>query len=49
LEKWAFRNPSIWGNNAGYSLFASKASYNNAETITEIVKHLEGVRDRSPE
>jgi len=49
LEKFADCNPDIWGNAYGDSMFCSNEAYNGAESITDIINFLEGVRDRSPE
>lgn len=49
LDKWATLNPIIWGNEYGESIFSSRIAYNNACSLSEVITHLEGVRDRSPE
>lgn len=49
LASWAHKNPKIWGNDLGNNLFGSRAAYNGADTLQEVVEYLEGVRDRSPD
>lgn len=49
LEIWSNDNPKIWGNCFGGSMFYDKAAYDNAQSIEDVIHHLEGVRDRSPE
>ena len=46
---WARDNPQIWGNQHGYVMFSAPEAYGNATTLAEVVKYLEGVRDRSPD
>ena len=29
LEHWAYKNPKIWGNDRGLSMFSDKRAYNN--------------------
>jgi hypothetical protein len=48
LEIWARDNANIWGNEKGYYMFSSSGAYDYAQTLAEVVAHLKGVRDRSP-
>ena len=49
LETWAGFNSNIWGNECGHNMFCNKSAYNYAYNLAEVLVHLEGVRDRSPE
>lgn len=49
LEAWACNNPEIWGNGRGHDMFYSPTAWNGAETLEQIIIHLAGVHDRSPE
>lgn len=49
LAEWAYLNPEIWGNEHGDMMFYDNKAYDGAKTLTEVIAHLEGVRDRSPE
>lgn len=50
LVNWAMRNPIIWGNRNGGMMFSAEKAYGeNCNTLADIIKHLEGVRDRSPD
>jgi len=46
LEDWARDNPKIWGNSYGSYMFYSDSAYNDAKTLQEVIKHLQGVRNR---
>lgn len=50
LESWAMNNTEIWGNPYGQKMFYDSCAYGEgARSIIDIINHLEGVRDRSPE
>lgn len=50
LEAWAAQNPNIWGNHYGGDMFGWEKAYGfEIGGLTDVVTHLEGVRDRSPE
>lgn len=48
LRAWAKRHPEIWGNQFGTDMFYCSIAYNNAKTISEVIRYLEGVQSRSP-
>lgn len=50
LEIWAHKHPNIWGNSYGFSMFNCEMAYGfDVGGLGDVVAHLEGVRDRSPE
>lgn len=49
LSLWAENNPLIWGSHNGVDMFISGRAWNGAKTITDVIHHLEAVRERLPE
>jgi hypothetical protein len=50
LEHWAARSSTIWGNQSGWAIFCDTRAYGFTHGgLSDVVSHLEGVRDRSPE
>lgn len=49
LTSWADYNRHIWGNRYGTDMFISDRAWNGAKTITDVIHHLEAVRERLPE
>lgn len=49
LIDWAHSNRDIWGNSNGSGMFCDEDAYDSSKTLADVIIHLEGVRDRSPE